>query len=54
MFETPSSSSAVARRHREGPLAVHQVAYPQGLAAQGMARGTILRCALCVVPWAQG
>lgn len=51
MFSTLFSYPSVLRRHEEGPLAGERARYLQGLAAQGMARGTILRHAaycLCV------
>ena len=51
MFETLYSYSAAVRRHREAPLAAERAIYLKGLAAQGLARGTILRRArycLCV------
>lgn len=43
MFETLFTSPGVLRRHGEGPLAAERAAYLSELAAQGMARGTILR-----------
>jgi len=43
MFETLFTCPGVLRRHREGPLAAERAAYLSELAAQGMARGTILR-----------
>jgi len=51
MFESLFSYPSVLRRHKEGPLASERTRYLMGLAAQGMARGTILRRAaycLCV------
>lgn len=51
MFETLFTYPQVLRRHQEGPLAAERAAYLSDLAAQGMARGTILRRAsycLCV------
>jgi integrase/recombinase XerD len=51
MFETLFTYPAVLRRYRDGPLAVERAAYLEGLAAQGAARGTLLRRAaycLCV------
>lgn len=51
MFETLFSYPAVLRRHQDGPLAAERIAYLEGLAAQGMARGTLLKRArycLCV------
>lgn len=43
MFETLFKHPAVLRRHKEGPLADERTAYLCEQAAQGMARGTILR-----------
>lgn len=43
MFETLFTRPGVLRRHREGPLAAERASYLKGLAAQGMARATILR-----------
>ena len=43
MFETLFTCPGALRRHREGPLAAERAAYLSELAAQGMARGTILR-----------
>ncbi len=43
MFETLFTRPGALRRHREGPLAAERAAYLSELAAQGMARGTILR-----------
>lgn len=43
MFETLFSYPGVLRRHREGPLATERAAYLEGLAAQGVARATVLR-----------
>lgn len=43
MFEKLFKYPGVLRRHREGPLAAERAAYLNLLAAQGMARGTILR-----------
>jgi site-specific recombinase XerD len=43
MFETLFTCPGVLRRHREGPLAAERAAYLSGLAAQGAARGTVLR-----------
>ena len=43
MFETLFTCLGAIRRHREGPLATERAAYLSELAAQGMARGTILR-----------
>ena len=43
MFETLFQYPRVLRRHKEGPLAAERAAYLRELAAQGMARGTILR-----------
>lgn len=51
MFETLFTRPGALRRHREGPLAAERASYLKELAAQGMARGTILRRAsycLCV------
>lgn len=51
MFETLFRYHAVLRRHRGSPLAAERAAYLEGLAAQGMAQGTILHRAsycLCV------
>jgi hypothetical protein len=55
MFETLFNYAGVLRRHNEGPLAAERAAYLSAylsvLAAQGMARGTILRrssYSLCV------
>lgn len=51
MFEKLFCSKAVLRRHLEGPLSVERAAYLEELAAQGMARGTLLHRAsycLCV------
>ena len=51
MFETLFTCPGALRRHREGPLATERAAYLSKLAAQGMARGTILRLSsycLCV------
>ena len=45
MFESLFSSHAVLRRHRDGPLAGERAAYLERLSAQGMAQGTLLRCA---------
>jgi site-specific recombinase XerD len=43
MFETLFKYPGVLRRHKEGPLADERAAYLSEQAAQGMARGTILR-----------
>jgi len=43
MFETLFTYPRVLRRHQEGPLAAERDAYLRELAAQGTARGTILR-----------
>ncbi|MCP3880479.1 MAG: tyrosine-type recombinase/integrase [Sulfitobacter sp.] len=43
MFETLFKCPGALRRHREGPLAAERAAYLNEQAAQGMARGTILR-----------
>jgi site-specific recombinase XerD len=43
MFEKLFTYPGVLRRYREGPLAAERAAYLSELAAQGMARGTILR-----------
>jgi site-specific recombinase XerD len=43
MFETLFTCPGALRRHRDGPLAAERAAYLSDLAAQGMARGTILR-----------
>ncbi len=43
MFETLFTYPGVLRRHQEGPLATERAAYLSELAAQGMARATILR-----------
>ncbi len=54
MFETLFVYPSALRRHREGPLAAERAAHLQSLAAQGMARGTILRYArycLCVAEY---
>jgi len=54
MFETLFFYPSVLRRHREGPLADERAAHLRSLAARGMARGTILRCArycLCVAEY---
>lgn len=54
MFETLFVSPSVLRRHREGPLVAERAAHLRSLAARGMARGTILRCArycLCVAEY---
>ena len=51
MFETLFSYPAVLRRHQDGPFATERAAYLECLAAQGTARGTLLRrasCCLCV------
>ncbi len=49
MFETLFKCPGALRRHREGPLAAERAAYLSELAAQGMARGTILhRCSYCL------
>lgn len=51
MFETLFTYPSVIRRHREGPLASERAAYLADLAAQNMARGTVLHRAsycLCV------
>ena len=51
MFEKLFCSKAVVRRHLEGPLSAERAAYLEELAAQGMARGTLLHRAsycLCV------
>jgi len=51
MFETLFCSRAVLRRHREGPFSAERAAYLEELAAQSMARGTLLHRAsycLCV------
>lgn len=42
MFETLFTRPGALRRHREGPLAAERAAYLSELAAQGIARGTIL------------
>lgn len=57
MFETLFTCPGALRRHREGPLAAERAAYLQGVADQGMARGTILRRSsycLCVAVELQG
>lgn len=54
MFETLFFYPSVLRRHRDGPLAAERAAFLRSLAAQGMARGTLLRCArycLCVAEY---
>jgi integrase len=54
MFETLFFYSAVLRRHRERPLAAERAAHLRSLAFQGMAHGTLLRCArycLCVAEY---
>ena len=43
MFETLFTCPGALRRHQESPLAAERAAYLSDLAAQGMARGTILR-----------
>ncbi len=43
MFETLFTCPGALRRHRDGPLATERAAYLSELAAQGMARETILR-----------
>jgi len=43
MFETLFTRSGVLRRHRDGPLAAERASYLSDLAAQDVARGTILR-----------
>ncbi len=43
MFEKLFTRPGALRRHREGPLATERAEYLSTLAAQGMARGTILR-----------
>jgi len=49
MFEKLFCSKAVLRRHLEGPLSVERAAYLEELAAQGMARGTLLyRASYCL------
>jgi site-specific recombinase XerD len=51
MFETLFSYPAVLRRHQDGPLAAERTGYLESLAAQGIARGTLLRRAsycLCI------
>ena len=51
MFETLFRYPGPIRRHREGPLAAERSEYLSELAAQGVARGTLLRRAsycLCV------
>jgi len=42
MFDTLFTYPAVLKRHREGPFAAERAGYLAGLAAQGMARGTLL------------
>jgi len=42
MFDTLFSYPSVRRRHREGPLAAERARHLEALAAQGMARDTIL------------
>jgi integrase/recombinase XerD len=57
MFETPFTYPAVLKRHRDGPLAAERGAYLTGLAAQGMAHGTLLwraRYSLCVARALEG
>lgn len=54
MFETLFFYPSALRRHRDGPLAVERAAHLRSLAARGMARSTILRCArycLCVAEY---
>lgn len=51
MFDSLFSYPAALRRHQDGPFAAQRANYLQALAAQGMARGTLLRRAaycLCV------
>jgi len=49
MFETLFTLPGVLRRHQGGPLADERASYLSNLAAQGVARGTILRrCACCL------
>ncbi len=51
MFESLFSYPAVLQRHQNGPFATERIAYLEGVAAQGTARGTLLRRAsycLCV------
>ncbi len=49
MFEKLFCSKAVLRRHLEGPLSAARAAYLEELAAQGMARGTLLhRASYCL------
>ena len=51
MFETLFCCPAALRRHREGPLVAGRAKYLQGLVANGMAQGTVVRQArycLCV------
>lgn len=43
MFEALFTYPGVLRRHRDGPLAADRAAHLSDLAAQGMARGTVLR-----------
>jgi len=43
MFETLFTCPGALRRHGDGPLAAERAAYLNDLAAQGMARGTVLR-----------
>jgi len=43
MFETLFTRPGVLRRHRDGPLAAERASYLSDLAAQDVARGTILR-----------
>jgi site-specific recombinase XerD len=49
MFETLFTYPAVVGRHRDGPLATERAGYLDGLAGQGMARGTLLlRASYCL------
>ena len=51
MFDQLFSQPGALQRHRDGPLAEERAAYLAALAAQGAARGTLLRRArycLCV------
>ena len=47
MFETLFTRPGVLRRHLGGSLAVERASYLSDLAAQGIARGTILRRSAC-------
>lgn len=54
MFEMLFSYPAVLRRHQKGPFPAERAAYLSALATQGMAHGTLLRCArycLCVAEY---